>query len=207
MQDRRATTTRPEQATVPRVFKPLPANASFEQLLHSYQEMSAAYATIAAAFAIKLPAMEERHTEFEFIQRGHGRRLDDLEVWRQQMETKSLPPMRGVADSVNEIVEHLSATVKQRVEAEFADTTTPPPDAEKVASINKDVMAAALNQIKAEWWDKLEAERKANEDDRRALVASNIKEMSKFKWAAALSAITAAITVGAWLIEHFVGGK
>ena len=197
-------------AIVPRVFKPLREGASFEQLLQSYQEMASAYATIAAAFTSQLPKVIEEHEEFAFVQRGHERRIGDLEEWRQHAALIGrLPTMRPESTSTHEIIEHFGHELDKRVETERKNSSTPPPGPEEVAAIGKNVMAAAVMMIKAEQKDKEDADRQAAENDRRALEASNVRELSKFKWRSWAGAVVAALGLVSALVEHFIihGGK
>ena len=79
-----------------------------------------------------------------------------------------------------------------------------------MAAIQKDVIAAAIMQLKAEKWDALEQERKASEADRIALereaktqrdtAASEARRMRRQTIA---SGILAAVGVIGYLIEHF----
>lgn len=111
----------------------------------------------------------------------------------------SLPPMREEAASSLELAEHVGRRVAEAVEAETKNPSTPPPDAAKVASISKDVIAAAIMQLKAEQWDKLEQERKAAEVDRLASAG----EKRRMRRQTIASGILALIGVLAFLIEHF----
>jgi hypothetical protein len=221
------TTTQPEVHAVPRTFKPLPEGASEEQRHHAYLEMAGAYATIAAAYTSQLPRLIRDNEEFRVVQEAHGIRIGRLELWREDMQAAPpLPPMRAEFPSTADLVEHASKQLDAKVAAEIRDKSTPPPTPEKVASISKDVMAAAIAQVKqeeaAKKWEALEQERKAAEtdrvameekarqlklqaeDDNRKLALENTQAKTRTKWAAILAGLLGIGTVVRELIEWAV---
>lgn len=170
------TTTRPNLKAVPREFRALPADASFEQLLHAYQEQSAAYATIAAGYNSEIPAIRGDVAELQVLTEAHGVRIGRLEIWREDaLSTPPLPPMRAELGSSNDLTKHASGEIADKVTAVISDTTTPGPDREQVQAISEDVLRVAIARVKQEEnsrkWEELEAERKAAEQDRMAMEA------------------------------------
>ena len=103
------------------------------------------------------------------------------------------PPPRPESDSSHDLAKHVSQEIIQRIEAEVQNPQTPPPDSAKVAAIQETVMAAAITKIKAQQWDDLQTERKAN-----------ARELTKFKYAAYGTSITTVITIAGWITEHFL---
>jgi hypothetical protein len=140
------------------------------------------------------------HFERIFIDMGRAlSRIDDLERLSQGTPHALVPLIRGETQSSADLAEHVGKQVAAKVEEEQKNPSTPVPDAAKVAAISKDVMAAAIMQLKSEQWDRLEAERKANEEDRRV----KDREVAKFKIAALTATVTTTLATIAYLIEHF----
>jgi hypothetical protein len=140
-------------------------------------------------------------------------------ILQQATKMPPLPPMRPESSSSHDLAKHVSAEIAEKVAAEIRNPSTPPPDKEKVAAISVDMIQAAVNQVKtalkAENWDKLEAERKAAEADRLALLKAaeadklelaktNAREKLRMKWTAIGAVVTAAITTTVFIVEHFV---
>ena len=162
--------------SVPREFKPLPENASHEQLVHAQHEMASAYATIAAGFVDQIPKLVEDHAEFRVIQEAHGVRLGRLEIWRDELQlAPPLPPMRAEMGSSADLTKHASGEIADKVTAVISDKTTPGPDREQVQAISEDVLRVAIARVKqeqdAQKWREVEEERKKAETDRLAMEA------------------------------------
>lgn len=213
------TTTRPEQQAVPRVFKPLPEGASTDQLIHGYNEMASAYATIAAALVVEIPTIKADVSELQVLSEAHDVRIGRIEVWKANLQ--ALPPMRPESPSVNDVVEHAAKQLDAKVDADIRDKSTPPPTVEKVKSISKEVLAAAIAQVKQEEnskkWEELENERKRAETERLAaekaakdasdaaekeaketkkkLALENEQAKNRTKWALIIMAVTLLATI------------
>lgn len=141
---------------------------------------------------IVVATLDAHHYRLQTLEHGEARR--DAEracavTTRMGAHHYSLQADR---DSSMDLAEYVGREVSQRVEAETKNPSTPPPDAAQIASISKDVMAAALVTLKAEQWDKLEAERKAAE-----------KARTRAKWSAITGAVTTALAFTLYLVEHF----
>lgn len=174
--------TKPEIPAVPPAFRTLPQDASSDQLLHALHEMAAVYGAIAAGYNHELPElrklferMEDDYRRLDAIVqhqglglarmqgdlRDHDERLVRLEVGHVSKKTgrsESLPPMRAAADSYSAILDHASQEIATKVDKEVKDPGTPSiPPPEKVAAISKEVMAAAVVQVKAAQLDRIQA--------------------------------------------------
>jgi len=160
-------------AAVQREFKPLPEGATMDQIIHALQEMASAYATIAAAYSSQLPEILEDMAEMRVIQEAHGVRIGRLEIWHaeQVQDDQELPPMRQRLSSTSDValVKDASQEIGQRVVAELKNTSTPPPDVNKVADISEDIFQRAIDRVKALELDKREAAAAAAEAERVAL--------------------------------------
>jgi hypothetical protein len=97
-------------------------------------------------------------------------------------KSSSIPPMREEASSSSAFADYVVEEADKRVAAEKENPLTPPPDAEKVASIRKEVLSAAIMQVKSEAYDRQQ------------------KLIVRF----VIACITTGLAVGAFLIEHFL---
>lgn len=139
---------------MPANFRPLPADATTEQLLHALHEQAAAYATIAASYTQNWPtlleAIQEIRAELQ-TSRAERRTLDsNIENVRSKVvlleldvrgvtdrvsllesqtahatEVAALPPMRVETPSSNDLARHLSADVIEGVRAYERNPSTP----------------------------------------------------------------------------------
>lgn len=174
--------TRPDQAPV-RPFRPLREGATEEEKFLALYEMATAYATQFAAAQQHLPALRESvdrlttQVAFDGAERRHlasaiedlrseivilGADLRKLEARVNKLERGGppaapapLPPMRAPYDSAtSNLAEHGAIEIASKIDAEAKNPNTPSvPPPEKVAAISKDVLAAAIAQVKASQWD------------------------------------------------------
>jgi hypothetical protein len=118
----------------------------------------------------------------------------------------ALPPMRARTDSSLELAHHLGEMAGDEFTRDSADHSTPPPDGARVAALVTEGVAIAIARLKAAQWDRLEAERKAAEDERVAaakeaealrleLLAQNGRERVRVKWVAVAGAASTFLTL------------
>jgi len=136
-------------------------------------------------------ALREIAATINSLQDGHAVMTTELILIRHEQQrhgmalglakTPSIPPMRQEAASSNAFADYVVSEADKRIEAEKENPLTPAPDAEKVTTIRKEVMAAAIMQLKSEMYDRQQ------------------KLILRF----VAACITTALAVGAFLIEHF----
>lgn len=136
-----------------------------------------------------------------------------------------LPTMRPQLGSSHDLAKAVGSEVAERFEREARNPSTPAPDAKKLAELAEEPVAIAIAKIKAEWWDRLEAERKAAETERLATLAAeqkkreelaaaearrrealelvNTTERVRAKWSARIAVLTAMLGALAWALEHY----
>jgi hypothetical protein len=158
-------------ASEARVFRPLPEDASIEQLIHAYQEQAAAYATVAFALSHRLPSIEQKldelgqglvgdRAERKELERdlaelttdlrhltGRVRALEDAAAaLRAQTALPPLPPMRAESPSSHDLAKHVSKDVMRAVKEYESNPTTPPgpPPSEELERIIEERTVARL---------------------------------------------------------------
>ena len=147
-----------------------------------------------------IETLDAHHYRIQTLEHEAARKAAEGVTARMSVQHQSLQSDR---DSSLDLAEYVGREVAQRVEAETANPSTPPPDAQKVATISRDVMAAAIAALKAEQWDRLEKERKDADEDRRALELTTAKAKARATWAAVVGGVGALGSLLAYLIEHF----
>jgi hypothetical protein len=81
-------TTRPEQSTVPTEFKRIPENASADQREFAIVEMAQAYASIAAANMVELPALRTAITEMRAEMAAHRLEIRRVDALAEEVRAK-----------------------------------------------------------------------------------------------------------------------
>ena len=112
----------------------------------------------------------------------------------------TVPPPRQRFKSSHDVAEAVGNAIAQNIEAESRNPMTPsPPPIEKVRELAVDAVQIAVDHLKAKQWDRLEAERKAADDDRLAERRARRKAM----WAAIGMGIVAVGSIIHALVEHY----
>jgi hypothetical protein len=192
--------------------------AGFEQIKHVVDRLAAEALLdreerkqMAAQFVEHRRELSEQATD---ISRIHGR-LDRVERDVAQLKLRTVPPMRQSLDSINtNIVDHASQEIADKLVAEARNPSTPPqPSPEKIASISKEVLAAAVMTINAKRWEEQEeSDRQAKaKQEEEAARAARLRSQTLVAKARARIGFWSAVGIGALgvaerLIEFLVKG-